>query len=51
MYYMFKKDPWGNNVPYMAADKPIADKLLKEKKELITLVVEVPRNVQTLIKM
>ncbi len=52
MYYMFKDDPWGNKVPYMAANhKESADRILKAGKAFITKVIEVPSNVQSLIKM
>lgn len=50
MFLLFKDDPWGNKIPYMAATKEVADRIVREKKE-ITRIVEIPRNVQTLIKM
>ena len=52
MYYLYKDDPWGNKVPYMAANhKDIADRLVRENGGSVTRVVEVPRNVQSLIMM
>ena len=49
---MFKDDPWGNKVPYMAANsQEAATKILKAGKDIITKVIEVPSNVQSLIKM
>ncbi len=52
MYHLFKDDPWGNKVPYMTVNhKEVADRLLKAGKDFITLVVNVPRNVQSLMKM
>lgn len=49
MYYLFKDDPWGNKVPFMAATKPFADRLLQDGKSAVTRVVNVPRNAQSLI--
>ena len=52
MYIMFKDDPWGNKVPIMAiSGKHAADEFLEKNRHIITDVVDVPRNVQTLIKM
>lgn len=51
MYHLFKNDLWGNRVPYLVADKPTADRLLEDSRNDITQVVEVPKNVSTLIKM
>ena len=52
MYILFKDDPWGNKVPYMAANhKEVASELMRLGKGIVTRVIEVPRNVQTLIKM
>lgn len=51
MYQLYKDDMWGNKVPFMVATKPFADQLVCEMKREITRVVDVPRNVQALIKM
>ncbi|MBQ9645350.1 MAG: hypothetical protein IJV24_03200 [Prevotella sp.] len=51
MYRLFKDDLYGNKVPYLVADKPTADRLVTDKRNDITLAVEVPRNVRTLIMM
>lgn len=51
MYHLFKNDMWGNKVPYLVTDKPTADRLVRDVEIDITKAVEVPRNVQTLIKM
>lgn len=51
MYHLFKNDLWGNKVPYLVADKPTADRLVLDERIDITRVVEVPRNVHTIIKM
>lgn len=49
MYYLFKDDPWGNKIPFMAATKPFADRLLQDGKSAVTRVVNVPRDAQSLI--
>lgn len=51
MYQLYKDDMWGNKVPFMVASKPFADQLVRDLKHEITRVVDVPRNVQALIKM
>lgn len=51
MYQLYKDDMWGHKVPYMVAAKPFADQLVRDLKHEITRVVDVPRNVQALIKM
>lgn len=51
MYQIYKKDLWGNRVPYMVAEKPMTDEIAKNLCDGIALIVEVPRNVQSLIKM
>ena len=51
MYHLFKNDPWGNKVPYLVADRQTADRLVLDERIDITKVVEVPRSVQTIIKM
>ena len=51
MYHLFKNDLWGNMVPYLVADKPTAERLVLDERIDITKVVEVPRSVQTIIKM
>lgn len=49
---MYKDDPWGNKVPIMSiADGRAADDFLKNHKNIISRVVKVPRNVQSLIEM
>ena len=51
MYYLFKDDPWGNKIPYMAVNyEKVATRLMQDNDD-ITKVVNVPRNVQSLIKM
>jgi len=50
MYHMFKDDPWGNKIPIMSiAHKSVADDFLQKHKDIITKVVNVPSNVQSLI--
>ena len=51
MYQLYKDDMWGHKVPFMVATKPFADQLVRDLKREITRVVDVPRNVQALIKM
>ena len=52
MYHFFKNDPWGNKIPVMSiSGKDAADEFLKRNRSQITLVVEVPRNKQSLILM
>ena len=52
MYILFREDPWGNRVPHMAVNhREVASELMRRGKGFITRVWEVPRNVQTLIKM
>lgn len=52
MYHFFKDDPWGNKIPVMSmSDKEAADEFLERNRSLITRVVEVPRNKQSLILM
>ena len=51
MYHLYKKDPWGNDIPFMVATKPFADQLLGDMRHVITRIVDVPRNAQALIKM
>lgn len=52
MYHFFKDDLYGNKVPVMSIEgKLAADKYLKSHRSLITRVVEVPRNKQSLIMM
>lgn len=51
MYQLYKKDMFGNKVPFMVATKPFADQLVRDLKHELTMVVDVPRNVQALIKM
>ena len=52
MYHFFKDDLWGNKVPVMSiGDKHDADKYLERHRSLITRVLEVPRNKQTIILM
>jgi len=51
MYQLYKDDMWGNKVPYMVADHDTATRLMKDARNEITRVVNVPRNVQSLIKM
>lgn len=51
MYQLYKDDLYGNKVPYMVATKPFADRLMRDLKHEITRVVDVPRNVQALIKL
>ena len=52
MYYLFKNDPWGNKVPYMAVNnEEVATRLMNAVENFITKVVRVPRNVQSLIQM
>ena len=50
MYQLYKDDMWGNKVPFMVATNPVADMLVREMEREITRVVDVPRNVQELIK-
>ena len=52
MYILYKDDPWGNKIPHMVVSREdVATRLLKAGKDFITRVVEVPRNVQSLIRM
>ncbi len=51
MYQLYKDDLYVNKVPYMVATKPFADQLVRDLRHEITRVVNVPRNVQALIKM
>lgn len=52
MYHFFKDDLYGNKVPVMSiGDKHVADEYLRRNRRLITRVVEVPRNKQSLILM
>lgn len=52
MYILYKDDPWGNKIPCMAvATEDVAMRLTNDPAGAITRVVEVPRNVQSLIKM
>ena len=52
MYHLFKEDPWRNKVPYMTVSrKEVADKLLKDGKDFITDVVNVPRSKSTILMM
>ena len=52
MYHFMKDDPWGNKIPVMSiGDKRVADMYLKTNQRLITRVVEVPRDKQSLILM
>ena len=52
MYILYKDDPWGNKIPCMAvATEDVAARLTNDPAGAITRVVEVPRNVQSLIKM
>lgn len=52
MYHLFKEDPWRNKVPYMTVSrKEVADKLLKDGKDFITDVVNVPRSKSTILIM
>ena len=49
---MFKDDIYGNKVPYMAVNsKNTADRLLKSGKDFITIVIEIPKSVRSIIKM
>lgn len=50
MYHIWKKDFFGNKVPFFVAPKAVADRMVKDCDD-IALVVEVPRNVSTIIKM
>lgn len=50
MYHIYRDDPWGNKVPFFSAGKDVADRLVRERDD-ITLVVEVPNSVSTIIKM
>lgn len=50
MYHLFIEDAWGNKVPVMScADRHAADDYLKHTRLPIAEVVEVPRNVESLI--
>lgn len=50
MYHIFKDDPWGNKVPLMSiARESVATDFIKKHKDIITKVVNVPSNVQSLI--
>ena len=51
MYQLYKDDMWGHKVPIMVATKHFADQLVRDLKHELTMVVDVPRNVQALIKM
>lgn len=52
MYHFMKDDPWGNKIPMMSISrKEDSDEFLKRNQSLITRVVEVPRNKQSLILM
>lgn len=52
MYGLYRKDLWGNDIPHMVTqDEPVATWLMKAGKDFITKVVEVPRNVNSLIKL
>lgn len=51
MYQLYQDDMWGNKVPYMVADYHTATRLMKDARNEITRAVNVPRNVQSLIKM
>ena len=52
MYHIYKDDPWGNKVPIMSiAHKSVADAYLRKHKDIITRVVNIPSNVQSLIVM
>lgn len=52
MYHFMKDNPWGNKIPVMSiGDKRDADEYLKQHRALITRIVEVPRDKQSLILM
>lgn len=52
MYFLLKNDWWGNKIPFMAVSHPkTADRLLKDEKNLVTDVIEIPKDVQTIMKM
>ena len=52
MYHFMKDDPWGNKIPVMCiSGKQAADEYLEQHRSLITRVVEVPRNKQSIILM
>jgi len=51
MYHHYKDDIWGHKVPYMEANHDTATRLMEDARNEITRVVDVPRNVQALIKM
>lgn len=51
MYQIYKDDQWGNKVPFIVATKPFEDQVVREMKHVITRIVDVPTNVQSLIKL
>jgi hypothetical protein len=52
MYHLFKDDPWGNKIPIMTvSSEDTATRLMKNGKDYVTQVLEVPRNKSTIIKM
>jgi hypothetical protein len=50
MYHIYKDDLWGNKIPILVAGKPVADRVVRTRRD-ITQVVEVPSNVSTIIKL
>ena len=51
MYHFYKDDPWGNKVPLMSiARESVATDFIKKHKNVVTQVVNVPRDVQSLIE-
>ncbi|MBO4499113.1 MAG: hypothetical protein J5732_02535 [Bacteroidaceae bacterium] len=52
MYHLMKDDPWGNKIPVMSiSSKHDVETYLERHRTLITRIVEVPRNKQSLILM
>jgi hypothetical protein len=52
MYHLFKKDIFGNDVPFMSvSDEAVATRLMKDYKGIVSKVVEVPRSKSTIILM
>lgn len=52
MYHFMKDDPRGNKIPMMSiSDKRDTNEYLKQHRTLITRIVEVPRDKQSLIMM
>lgn len=52
MYHVYKDDPWRNKVPLMSFTREsVANDFIKKHKSIVTRIVNVPRDIQSLIIM